>query len=340
MLSYLSATNEEGRTFSGWIFKTAGDDTFVSLTEVCNFFNIPEEEAIVFIEVTNLRNWNTLSSDNPPRLFELDTKFVNELGVFQADPTGSAQSRVLWLTNLVFKNEKQPAGGNAELIKVFDDLKLIFVESKTPGVGTMFMPIAILNAVSRLAKIGETIEWVRNFTADILSSKYDTLHNIFERYGNRLEEFNASVITLRLLMFLFGEFKMPSSADAKAGNHRLVSIIKYTYPRESPFYALTMKYFMNYVRDRQKTKRPTKEAITQMKINALSLMTAFTRYVPPVGQLLKFGDEASLSGDNTGPGFKRTVESLASHTQLFLELANRDYSGYAGLFAKISAHYD
>lgn len=340
MLSYLSATNDEGITFNGWIFKTVGGDTFVALTDVCNFFNIPEEEAAVFIEKTNVRNWNTLTSDDPPpRLFQVDTKFINENGLFQVDVTNKAPERVLWLSDLIFKkNVRRP--GASDINKVFDDLKKIFIESKTPGVGTAFMPVAIVNVINRFAKIGEEVEWVRNFLQDMLSSTYDTIHNIFEKYGNRLEEYNGSVVTLRLLMFLFGEFKLPLGAESKSGNSRLVSVIKYTYPIESPFYALTMKYFMSYVKNKQTSKRPSPEQVVKLKLEALTLMRAFNRNVPPREQLLKFGDEASLSGDNAGPAFKRTVDALASHTQLFLELANRDYSGFASVFAKISPQYD
>lgn len=342
MLSYMSVTSPEGQTFNGWTFKTAGKNTYLSFTETCNFFNIPEEEAILFVQAPNVRHWDTLTTDPPPpRLFNAETRFINETGLFEIDVNRALN--VIWLADAVFK-KRLAAAGTIEITRIFDDLKKIFVDSKTPGVGTAFMPIAIINIIYRLAKVGEDIEWIRNFLKDMLSSTYDTLHNIFERYGDRLEEYNASVITLRLLMFLFGTFKLPigssSSSTGSGGHSQLVSIIKYTAPQDSPFYALTMKYFLNYTKNRQKTRRPTEKEAMELQYDALNLMTAFSRHVPPSEQLLKFGDEASLCIDNAGLGFKRTLDALSSHTQLFLELANRDYTGYAGIYSKITPHYD
>lgn len=337
MLSYVSEPYKE-RLFSAWVAVHEINGIFVRLTDLCNFLNLTENVTLPLIAPHNIVPWSRLMLGLPPKMyFQNHDLFINWSGMYEIS-TPDNEEIIIWIDNLLFKpivnrEELEAATIFAELRKLFD------FDEKTENVsgqGRQLHPTDILKIVARMES--STVKWIKSLLNLILHIEYDRVHTIFEMYNPKLEEFSASLAVLGFIMFCFGKFTLPfSNPMRRERNAKLISIIKYKHPDTSPVYALTMKYFTNNIQ----FKKIDRASCISQQLKSIAFMTKYeSQNEPNLSRLIRLGDASSLEIDNAGPELRRKQDAIASHTQLFLELANRDYTERSGLFTKIVPKYD
>lgn len=337
MLSYVTETHN-GKIFSAWVAVHEISGIFVRLTDLCDFLDFTVDEAIPLIAPHNIVPWSRLLLGLPPKIyFSDDERFLNWSGMYEISTPKNAET-ITWIDNLLFKPTVNREEFEASTI--FVELKKLFdFDDKTENVsgqGRQLHPTDILKIVARMES--STVKWIKSLLNLILTIDYDRVHTIFEIYNPKLADYTASLAVLGFIMFCFGKFTLPfSNPMRRERNAKLISIIKYKHPDTSPVYALTMKYFTSNV----KFKKIDRASCIEQQLKSISFMTKYESHNEPnLSRLIRLGDASSLEIDNAGPMLRRKQDAIASHTQLFLELANRDYTERSGLFTKIVPKYE